>query len=274
MEKKVKVAFCYDFDGTLSPGNTMEYSFMEKLGLEPEAFWKKVNLMAAFHNADSNLCYMQMMIEEARKQNMPFRREDLMADAAGVVLFEGVESWFSRINAYAASLGIEIQHFIISSGLQEILEGLSISSEFTRIYANSYIYDADGEAIWPGRVVNYTGKTQYLYRISKGCLEENDLSINLRTRPEELDIPFRNMLYIGDGFTDVPCMATLSMFGGQAVAVYRPGYEKGMKTARKLFAEKRVSFCAPADYRDGSRLDGYAKALLEKIYADSRLARL
>ena len=264
----IKVAICYDFDGTLAPGNMQEYGFMKALKTTPASFWKKSDKLSEDQCADKNLCYMQTMLEEARAKHISFRREDLESYGKDIPLFNGVDTWFSRINAYARKNGIELQHFLLSSGLKEIVNGLPISKEFTKIYACSFMYDSNGVAFWPAQVVNYTTKTQYLFRISKGCLEETDTAVNERTPKEQRLMPFSQMLYVGDGLTDVPCMATLRKFGGQAIAVYRPRTKTGSKHAEKLLKDGRVDNIAIADYSECSKMDVIIKAWLRKIKAE------
>lgn len=261
----LKVAICYDFDGTLAPGNMQEYGFMKALKTTPASFWKKSDELAAKHLADKNLCYMQTMLSEAAARNIAYRKEDLNRYGQDIKLFKGVESWFKRINAYAAECGIELQHFLLSSGLKEIVEGMPISKEFTKIYACSFMYDANGVAFWPAQVVNYTTKTQYLFRINKGCLDETDIAVN--EKQVVRDIPFTQMMYIGDGLTDVPCMSMLRSLGGYALAVYRPHTKTGNTHAQKLLKDDRVDNIAPADYSEGGKMDLLIKAWLQKIKA-------
>lgn len=264
----IKVAICYDFDGTLAPGNMQEYGFMKALKTTPQSFWNKSDGLSKIQLADKNLCYMYTMLQEAMAKHIAFRKEDLESFGKDIPLFTGVATWFSRINAYAKENGIELQHFLLSSGLKEIVIGCPISKEFTKIYANSFMYDANGVPFWPAQIVNYTTKTQYLFRINKGCLDETDISVNEKTPQEQRDIPFNQMLYIGDGLTDVPCMATLRKLGGYAIAVYRPRTKMGSTHAQKLLKDERVNNIAPADYSDGSKMDAIIKSWLRKIKAD------
>lgn len=262
----VTVALLYDFDGTLAKGNMQEYDFMEKLNIKPDDFWAKSDNLALEQNADNNLAYMRIMLEEAKKIGKT--REDFIACGQNINFFDGVTDWFDRIDAYAKNLGIKVEHYLLSSGLYEIVEGCPIYKKFKKVYACRFMYDENNEAYWPAQVVNYTTKTQYLYRISKGCLEECDKSVNDRTNPKDRAIPFSRMVYIGDGLTDVPCMATLKKFGGYSLAVYNPSTKNNQKNARQLLTDKRVDTIAPADYTEGSPLDVYIKALLKKIRAD------
>ena len=245
-----------------------EHGFIEKMGLTTENFWNKSDTLAAKQNADSNLAYMWLTLEMAKK--LGSKREDFVSYGKDIKYFKGVREWFDRINNFGKKLGIKVEHYLISSGLSEMVEGMSIYPKFTRIYANRYMYDANGVAFWPSRIVNYTDKTQYLYRISKGCLDECDKSVN--DRANELRIPFKNMLYFGDGLTDVPCMAILQEYGGHCIGIYTP--HKSKKIAEKLLADKRVNTIAPANYCEGGVIDKYVKTLLFKIKADNELERL
>lgn len=264
----VKVAICYDFDDTLAAGNMQEYGFMKALKTTPKSFWSKTNALTLKHHADPNLAYMCAMLQEAKFKNLPLRKESFCQFGEDIKLFKGVTDWFKRINNYARKNGIEIQHYVLSSGLSEIIGGMPIAKEFTKVYACSFMYDENGAAVWPAQIVNYTTKTQYLFRISKGCLDEQDISVNERTPQTQRYIPFKNMMYIGDGITDVPCMAILRKFGGSALAVYRPKTKKGKQQAEKLLKDGRVDNITPADYSEGSKMDQVVKAWIDKIKAD------
>lgn len=266
----ITVAFLYDFDGTLAPGNMHEHGFIEKMGLKTKDFWTLSDNLALEQNADSNLAYMHLTLEYAKR--LGTTKKDFMSYGQTVQYFKGVEEWFNRINIFGKKLGIKIEHYLISSGLSEMVEGMSIYPNFTKVYANRFMYDTNGVAYWPARIVNYTDKTQYLYRISKGCLNEWDKSVN--ERQNEVRIPFQNMLYFGDGLTDVPCMAILQEYGGHSIGVYTPYNQKSKKTAEKLLADERVNITALADYSENGKIDKYVKALLLKIKADNDLKKI
>ncbi len=267
----IDVAICYDFDGTLSPGNMQEHGFIKTLHTTPQSFWEKSDTLAAKQQADNNLAYMLTMLQEAKSKGVAFRKEDLVKCGQNIKFFKGVESWFKRINAYARKQGIELHHFLLSSGLKEIVSGMPIAGEFTRVYACSFMYDENGVAVWPAQVVNYTTKTQYLFRISKGCLDEGDISVNDRTPQSDRAISFNRMMYIGDGITDIPCMAILRKFGGCSLAVYRPKTKNGKQRAEKLLKDGRVDNIIPADYSEGSKMDKTVKAWLDKIKAEEAM---
>lgn len=272
MKKMTQVAFCYDFDGTLAAGNMQEYGFMRRLGVTPEEFWKKSDEMAKEFSADNNLCYMKCMLDEAKARKIAFRREDFVACGQDIALFKGVTEWFDRINAYALSKGVVISHYLISSGLQEIVEGTPIASKFSQLYASTFMYNGYGEAEWPARVVNYTSKTQYLFRINKGCFDVTDnKSVNCVMPEDERPVPFDHMVYFGDGDTDVPCMSMIKRLGGYCVAVYQPHKHGAKDRAAKYLHDGRVNIFAPADYSAGKKIDRYVKKVIDKLAADAKL---
>lgn len=268
----IKMAIMYDFDKTLSPKNMQEFSFLQSIGFDdPNEFWKQCSHVAKTHKMDSNLAYMYLMLQKSNACDKPIRREDFVQLGKDVELYPGVESWFDRIRKYGEERGIEVEHYIISSGLSEIIEGTSIYPDFKKVYACKYYYNASGMASWPAMVVNYTTKTQYIYRINKGVLDEsNDFDLNRSTPESAKAIPFSRMVYIGDGFTDVPSMKLVNTSGGYAIAVY--GEEE--EVAKTLIEEKRANFIAPADYSENSKLDQIMKGIIDLIEKRYRLSVL
>ena len=275
MKKKISIALCYDFDGTLAAGNMQEYGFLKKLGITPKEFWATSNKLSHEMNADHILCYMKCMLDEAKARKIPFKREDFTACGKDIKLFEGVATWFERINAYGASKGVEVKHYLISSGLAEIVEGTEIAKYFEKLYACSFMYNGYGEAEWPARIVNYTDKTQYLFRINKGCLDPNDeKGVNAVMQKSERPVPFSRMIYFGDGDTDVPSMEIVKKNGGHCIAVYQPRKKGAPKKAQKFLEDDRVNFIAPADYSDGKKIDKCVKCIIEKIANEIKLQEL
>ncbi|MBO4675711.1 MAG: haloacid dehalogenase-like hydrolase [Elusimicrobiaceae bacterium] len=265
------MAIAYDFDGTLSPGNMQEYGFMRKLGYkDPAQFWSKCQELAKKQQADSVLAYMKTMLDESAKKGVSFSRKDFRDYGRSVRLFKGVSTWFSRINAYAAERGICIKHYIISSGLKEMIEGTPIAKEFDKIFASSFMYDEKDQAFWAGVAINYTTKTQFLFRINKGCLDINDnKGINHYLPQRKRAVPFSQMVYIGDGTTDIPCMRVVKSSGGYAIAVYQD-----KKQPQNLIQEGRVNIAAHADYSPNSAIDKYVKSIIDKIVVEHRLKKL
>ena len=247
------IALMYDFDKTLCTKDMQEYTFIPNVGLTAREFWDEATLLAKTKKMDSILAYMHVMLEKAHIAKTGIRRSDFVEMGKDLKFFPGVEGWFSRMNALGNELGIGIEHYIISSGLREIIEGSGIFNEFREVFACEYLYDENDVACWPKNVVNYTTKTQFLFRINKGVDDlSDDVSVNRYVPEENRRIPFRNMIYIGDGLTDVPCMRLVRLLGGYSVAVYRKGKQK---LVEDLLSDGRVNFIEPADYSEGSRLD-------------------
>jgi len=273
--KKPKMAICYDFDGTLSIKNMQEYDFIPQLKMTSKTFWNSVKRRSIEQKSDEILTYMLMMLEKANQARIQIKREAFVNYGKNIDFFPGVEEWFKRMNDFASKKGIKLQHFIISSGIGEMIEGTSIHKEFEKIYASSYMYEQNGVAHWPALALNYTTKTQFLFRINKGFLDVWDNSkINKFIEKPDRPIPFPRMIYIGDGSTDVPCMKLVKEQGGYSIAVYQPGSAKKKLTATNLLTEDRVNFVTPADYRKGKKLDQQVKSIISKISADHLVQKL
>lgn len=274
-KKYIPMAICYDFDETLSPGNMQEYGFMDSLGTTPKKFWVKSNNFAKENSADINLAYMKRMLDEAKAKDVPFNKQAFCDYGKSVKLFDGVKEWFPRINKYGKEHNIDVKHYIISSGLKEIIECTDIGHCFEYIFASSYICDANGIPVWPANVVNYTSKTQYIFRINKGCCDVNDNhKINEYIKEEDRPVPFSNMVFIGDGETDIPAMKMVKVNGGHSIAVYKPTKKDAKAKAKKLIKDNRVNIITQADYQEGSLIDKYIKALINKIESDTKLRKL
>lgn len=268
-KKRPVISFMYDFDKTLCTKDMQEYSFIPRLGLSAQAFWEKANSLARDQQMDGILAYMKVMLDESRTQKQPIRRQDFVAAGGNIEFFPGVGQWFSVVNNRGAELGLDIRHFIISSGLKEIIEGSAIAHEFSHIYASEYLYDENDVAVWPKVAVNYTTKTQFLFRINKGIEGMgNDNELNRYTPEDERPVPFRNMVYIGDGITDVPCMKLVKVNGGTSIAVHARDMER---VSRELMKQERINFYAEADYRPESGLFFLVSRLLEKLAAQNDL---
>ena len=272
MRRKPIIGLIYDFDGTLSPGNMQEFGFILAIGQTPEEFWTKSNNIAIGQDASDILAYMKMMYDEARKSGIKLTRERFQSFGADIKLYEGVREWFANVNRYGKEHGVIVEHYINSSGLTEIIEGSPIAGEFKHIFAGSYIYDRNGEAEWPGIAVDYTAKTQYLFKIQKGIFSSRDAQkVNESLSDEDKRLPFTNMIYFGDGETDVPSMKLVTMFGGNAIAVFDPARPKKKEVAQKLLRQGRVNFITPASYTRDSRTFRLVCAIIDKIKADNEL---
>lgn len=264
--QKPKMAICYDFDKTLSPDDMQAFTLIPSFGIDKDTFWRESNELAEENLMDSNLAWMYRLLSYSHLKRLPIKRDYFRKIGADVPLYQGVKSWFDRINSYAAEKGIELEHYIISSGLKEIIEGSEIAPYFKRIYASSYLYSASGEAEWPAQAVNYTNKTQFIFRIAKGCLEEYDERVNKSMPDENLRIPYSNIVYIGDSATDIPCMRLVKSKGGYSIGVFDP-HSNNRSKVFELFNDGRLSLFAPADYSEGSLLESYAKQIIDDIAA-------
>lgn len=263
------VALIYDFDKTLSPRDMQEYSFLPGIKVEPDRFWGLCKDFALDHQMDGVLTYMYLMKKMAQGE-LDLSREKLRELGRDVEFFPGVETWFDRINAIGEQNGVTVEHYIISSGLTEIIQGSGIGDKFKAIFAASFCYDAAGQPVWPSTAVNYTNKTQYLFRINKGIMDvTNDRDLNAYT-PEYLRrIPFTNMIYVGDGLTDVPCMKMTKQKGGYSIVVHEPGRTD---MADDMLLQGRVDFSIEADYTPGSEMERVVTMLMRRILATHELS--
>ena len=263
------IAVCYDFDHTLTPDDMQAQGYIQSVGYDPRDFWAETNTLAHEQGMDSNLAYLYKMVREA-EGNLVLTRKALMDYGAKVKVFPGVGTWFERIREYGKANNVIVEHYIISSGLKEMIEGTAIAGEFEKIYASSFFYDEDGIAVWPAQVVNFTNKTQFLFRIEKGTLDINDPGVNEYFPPEKMRIPFRNIVYIGDSDTDIPCMKLVNSYGGHAIGVYDPA-TGNMEKVKKMIREDRIRYYTPADYTEGSMLDSLVKKIIVRTAANEAL---
>ena len=268
-KQKPIIAFLYDFDKTLCTTDMEDYAFIPSLGMTPREFWALANGFGHANRMDGILAYMYTMIQESEKRDLPFTRESLREMGRDIVLFPGVEGWFRRINAFGEEQGVQVEHYVISSGLREIIEGSAISGEFKEIYASEFYYDGEGRPVWPKLTVNFTAKTQFVYRINKGVLDvSDDKTLNDSMPDDSKRVPFTNMIYIGDGLSDVPCMKMMRAYGGQAIAVYQASNRVGVED---LLAKGRVDFIFKADYSEGTALDLTVKNIIRKMAISDQL---
>ncbi|MFV0379880.1 MAG: HAD family hydrolase [Anaerorhabdus sp.] len=262
MNKK-KVAIMYDFDRTLSSKDMQEFSFIPSLGYKKTSdFWNESAKLAKENKMDRILAYLYLMLRKSQEANVPIHKENFEKLGKSVELYPGVETWFKRVNEKGKELNLEIEHYIISSGLKEIIDGTSIVNEFKKVYACRFLYDANDVAVWPSLVVNYTTKTQYIFRINKQILAEDaDDALNEYYDDNNRPIPFNRMIYIGDGLTDVPCMKLLKEKGGKSIVVY----DKDKSVAKSLIKSDRVNYMMKADYREDTEMEKLIFAVFENI---------
>ena len=269
-EERPVLALCYDFDRTLSPDDMQAQGFIQSVGEDVKEFWKQSNELSEKNDMDMNLAYMLTMVKKA-KGKFYVTKKALAEYGAKIKLYDGVEGWFGRINEYGESRGIIVEHYIISSGLKEMIEGTAIAGEFKKIYASAFMYDEYGVPEWPAQTINYTNKTQFLFRIEKGCLNINDHEgVNEYIPPENIRVPLRNIVYFGDSDTDIPCMKRVNSYGGHSIGVYDKASGNKEKVYR-LIKNNRIRYFAPADYTEGSEIDCLVKAIINKTAAYEKL---
>lgn len=274
-KKKPIVALIYDFDGTLSPGNMQEFGFIQAIGKTPEEFWKMSDEISLGQDASHILCYMKLMIDQAKEAHVELKRDSFVRFGHEIALFNGVKEWFKLINNYGKEQGVKVEHYINSSGLTEMIEGSPIAKEFKKIFACSFMYDSHGVAVWPAVAVDYTGKTQFIFKINKGIMSIRDtVKVNESQAEDRKRIPFENMIYFGDGQTDIPCMKIVKMFGGNSVAVYPPDNQRKSVMAEKLLKQNRVNFICPADYRKDGDIYNVVTAIIDKIKAENNVKNI
>jgi len=267
MRKIPTIALMYDFDKTLCDQDMQNYSFIPNLNMTSDEFWNETENFSKKNYMEGILAYMFYMMHKCKEKGVPFTKEYLHSMGKNVNFYKGVQNWFQRINAYGESLGVKIEHYIISSGIKEIIEGSEIKDEFKKIFACQYYFDEEGNAIWPKIAINYTQKTQYIFRISKAAYDETD-NRKVNDKMSDRVIPYQNMIYIGDGLTDVPCMTFLKKQGGISIAIYPKGKKDKVVN---LLLDNRVNYICSADYQEGSELDSLIKLILQDINISYKL---
>ena len=265
-----KMAICYDFDRTLSPDDMQTFTLIPSFGVDKSEFWHESDTLAVENLMDNNLAWMYELIKYSKFKGKSLRKEYFNQIGRDVQLYEGVDTWFENINSYADERGIDVEHYIISSGLKEIIEGSRIAPYITRVYASSYLYSADGIAEWPAQVVNYTTKTQFIFRIAKGFLEEYDQRVNDSVPHDVRNVDYDNIVYIGDSATDIPCMTLVKSKGGYSIGVYDPK-SQNKKKVYKLFSDGRLNFYAPAIYTPDSPIFQYMTSVIDEVAAKQKL---
>lgn len=278
MAKKLqRIAIAYDFDGTLAPGNMQQHSFIPKLGVDSGTFWKEVKAIAKENDMNEILAYMHHMLKRAKEKDIQITKKAFIDHGKGMPFFPGVNEFFKKINDYARSKGLIGEHYIISSGLRDILKGTPIYKEFEMVFASAYKYDVNDVAEWPALAIDYTNKTQFLFRINKGIKNAWDNeSINKFMPEHERPMPFNRMIYLGDGETDIPAMKMINFQGGKSIAVYNPetktkAGKKAKKITQELVAQGRANYVAPADYSEGSSLYKILQLCIDSMAAEIEL---
>ena len=273
--KNTNMALVYDFDGTLAPGNLQENSFIPDVGMTSGDFWDEVNHLAKTRQADRILMYMYLMLDKAKAAKVSVHPDDFKKRGAKIPFFNGVEDWFDRIGDYGKTRDVDVEHYIVSSGNAEIIEGTSIASKFKKIYGSKFMFDENDVACWPAVAINFTTKTQFLFRINKGAHDlSDDREINRFVKMKERPVPFENMAYIGDGETDIPCFRLVKDLGGLSIAVFRPHTKNAREKAIRFIQEGRVHCAAPADYSEDKELDRIVKQQIDLVAAQESRDRM
>ncbi len=262
------LAIMYDFDKTLSTTDMQNYAFIPALGLTPDEFWGKTGEFSARSGCERILSYMYMMIEEAKEKGINLTRDFLKSCGKNIEYYPGVRTWFKRINEYGLEHGICVEHYLVSSGTIEIVEGCDIYPEFTQAYGCEYYYDSEGHPVWPKLAINYTQKTQFFFRIAKGAISTtDDKTVNEKT--SVLRVPYRNIVYMGDGMTDIACMTLVKKNGGRSIALY--SNESDEAKVKQIFDDGRVSFYCKANYLKNSKLESYLKLIIDSIAVSEKI---
>lgn len=269
MEKPI-IAIIYDFDKTLCDQDMQNYSFIPNLGMTPAEFWNEISDFSSSENMEGILSYLYYMVKKSAERGKPVTKDYLRSLGKDVNFYPGVLEWFERINQYGKEQGAIIEHYIISSGIKDIIESSLIAKHFKAIYGCDFYYDDNGNAVWPKIAINFTGKTQYLYKINKGILDEAD-STEVNKKHKEKRIPFRNMIYIGDGLTDIPCMTMLKKQGGKSIGIY---VTKDKEKVQQFLIDDRINYVCPANYKENSYLDRTVKLIIKSTCLISELAAL
>ena len=258
-----KIALCYDFDGTLCSGYMQDQKLLHDCKIEPKNFWIKVANYAKENHCDPTLAYLMLLEQQMRSAGLKVNAETFKKYGRELKLFKGVNEWFSRIKQFGKLHNIEIQHFIISSGLADVIKGCSFIKDVNLVYASSYIYD-DGKGMWPKLSVNYSNKVQFLYRINKGTFDVFDqVGVNAKKDSNDsVNIPFENFIFFGDGETDVPCFSVNQKNSGKNICIYEKGNEKSFDIGKKLYSEGRVHYLLDGDYSENSEIDKLIKQFI------------
>lgn len=266
---KTKIAIVYDFDKTLSTDDMQAFGFIQALGLDPKDFWHECDSFGEKYKIDNVLAYMYIMHKKMKERGIPLTKEYLYKCGKNVKYFKGLDTWFDRINEFGRKNDVEVEHYVISSGTREIIEGTTIAKYFKEIFACYFIYE-NGEAVWPALAINYTNKTQFIYRINKGILDIRDTRVNDEMPHSERPIPFSNIIYVGDSQTDIPSMRLVYNKGGTSIGLYQKN-SRNEGFLRGILQKERISYVAEADYSENGEFDTIVKGLIKKTMYEKRL---
>ena len=269
MNMKTKIALVYDFDKTLSTRDMQEFGLIQALGMTPDEFWGSCETFGVDNGVDNVLAYMYRILKVAKEKNIKITKEFLYEFGKNVKFFDGLTTWFDRINEFGKKNDVLVEHYVISSGTKEIIEGTEIAKYFKEIFACYYAYEND-VAVWPALAINYTNKTQFIYRINKGIFGVRDTRVNDEMPHSQRPIPFSHIVYIGDSQTDIPSMRLVSKKGGTSIGLYTKN-SRNETYLRNLIKNERLDFIAEADYSENHEFDVIVKGIIKKIQYDESL---
>lgn len=259
-----RLAIMYDWDQTLSPKYMSEFGLIKPFGFDNNTdYWDYCNnVITKKYNMENELAFLYSIVELSNKTKFPLNRKYLNEVGSQIEFYNGVLTWFDRINEFGKKHDVIVEHYIISSGIYEVIEGSRIFPYFKKVFASSFAYDDKGRPFWPAFSINYTNKTQYIFRIKKNLIDDlnNDGAVNSKYRKKDI-IPYSNMIYVGDGLTDIPCMKIIKEYGGHSICLFEEGMPSENK-AKKIKREGRVNFIANADYAENSDIDKIIKKII------------
>lgn len=264
------IAVIFDFDDTLAHDSTS--SFLEYIGVDVKAFWESHKDLLACE-WDPIPAYLHMMIEESKGRPVKDRisKTKLRAFGKKVGFHPGVAGIFERLRKQAASIhkSIQLEFYIISSGIGEIIKTTSIAKHFTDIWASDFSYSSSGEIQALKNVVSFTDKTRFIFQISKGIIgpdaRRDPFAVNRKVSNQKLRVPLDQMIFVGDGYTDIPCFSLAQRNGGVAIGVYDRASRERWGKAWGFIEDHRVQHLVAADYRKQSGLDDALSLAIDKI---------
>jgi phosphoserine phosphatase len=271
------IAFIFDFDDTLAPDSTS--GFLHHFGVDVQAFWKKDVQELIEKDWDPIPAYLYQMIRLSNNSKR-ITREALAEWAKQITYYPGVENIFDSLRQHAKAVDptLKLEFYLISSGIAGILRHTSIAKHFEDIWACDFDYDDEGQILFPKKVVSFTDKTRYIFHISKGIFGEKSrgrpFDVNQKVESRDLRVPLNQMIFVGDGYTDIPCFSLVRKGGGIAIGVYDSDNRDKWGRAWGFIEQQRVSNLVPADYTPKSALANSLMMSIESIVRRVELNRL
>lgn len=269
------IAIIFDFDDTLAPDSTSGY--LKHMGIKDiKKFWKTDVEALIADGWDPVPAYLYQMIKTSQEgsSTQAISRESLVAWGRQLPLHDHVNKIFSRLRQIAKEVNpsITIEYYLISSGIGDILRNTIIAKEFKDIWASEFHYDTIGNISMPKRIVSFTDKTRYIFHIQKGIVgqafQNKPFEVNKKLTPEQIRIPIKNMIFVGDGYTDIPCFSLVKNGGGVAVAVYDNHHIEKWGNTYQFSQDSRVHNINAANYSENSELSNYLGMAVKKMSED------